>query len=82
MVYDWVKTTFFKATGKVPMYYNVLELGHGEMVDTMSNLSIKDERFLSCAAFGDQFQDIPFLVNTRISERTETRPSMLHLNVC
>ena len=47
--------TFSKAMGKVLMYYNVLELGHGEIVGTMSGLSIKDGCVLSWAPIGDQF---------------------------
>ena len=66
MVYDWVKAIFYKTMSNVPMYYNGLELGHGEMVDTVSSLNIKSECFLSWASFGDQFQDITFVVNTRI----------------
>ena len=54
--------------GKVPMYYNVLELGHGEMVDKMSGLNIKNEHFLSWTPFSDQIRDITFMVNIGILE--------------
>ena len=47
--------TFSKAMNKLLMYYNVLELGHGEIVDAMFGLSIKDERLSSWALFSNHF---------------------------
>ena len=66
MVYDWVKAILSRDMGKVPMHRNVLELGCGEMVDMVVGLNTKDERFLSWVPFGDLFQNITFVVDTRI----------------
>ena len=47
--------TFFRAIGKVPMYYNILELGHGEIMGTVFGLSIKNELLSSWVPFNDHF---------------------------
>ena len=42
-----MKAIFSRAMGKVSIYNKVLELSHGDIVDMVCGLSIKDEQFLS-----------------------------------